>query len=210
LKNYADEPEEAPETVYDPRSLYERLKEQRDKKDMDFEESKKFKNLVHTLDDDEIIHLNTVDELKLMQEKQQKEEELKEINEYRMKVAELQEISSEQVKLTKIEFFNQSQFNLIFQRLQEIAGSKKSTQVIQKPSLQKSILTSAVKRKSETISMSDISQPSALKCIAILPGISDYKSSDEGSDSDSSDLEDHHLQRDLTGREIKRVKHSEG
>lgn len=93
-----DEPEEAPEEEYDPRSLYERLKEQRDKKDLEFEESKKFKNLVHTLDDDEIIHLNSVDEIKLLQEKQQKEEELKEINEYRMKVAELQEISSEQVK----------------------------------------------------------------------------------------------------------------
>jgi len=33
---------EAPEEEYDPRSLYERLQEQKDKKQRDFEESIKF------------------------------------------------------------------------------------------------------------------------------------------------------------------------
>ena len=50
-----------PEEPYDRRSLYERLKEQRDAKDLDFEESRKFKNMIRGLDDDEIDHLSEVD-----------------------------------------------------------------------------------------------------------------------------------------------------
>lgn len=92
-----DEPETMPEEPFDGRSLFDRLKEQRDKKDADFEESKKFKNLVHTLDDDEIDHLKTVDDLRSQEERKKREEELKELIEYRNKVAELQEKSSEQV-----------------------------------------------------------------------------------------------------------------
>lgn len=95
-----DEPETMPEEEpFDGRSLFDRLKEQRDRKDADFEESKKFKNLVHTLDDDEIDHLKTVDELRSQEERKKREEELKEMNEYRSKVAELQEQSSEPVSL---------------------------------------------------------------------------------------------------------------
>uniref|UniRef100_A0A8D2IZA4 FAM192A/Fyv6 N-terminal domain-containing protein n=1 Tax=Varanus komodoensis TaxID=61221 RepID=A0A8D2IZA4_VARKO len=38
-----DDPKECPEEVYDPRSLYERLQEQKDKKQQEFEEQFKFK-----------------------------------------------------------------------------------------------------------------------------------------------------------------------
>uniref|UniRef100_A0A8C5EQN6 FAM192A/Fyv6 N-terminal domain-containing protein n=1 Tax=Gouania willdenowi TaxID=441366 RepID=A0A8C5EQN6_GOUWI len=37
-----EDPEEAPEEEYDPRSLFERLKEQKDKKQEEFEEQLKF------------------------------------------------------------------------------------------------------------------------------------------------------------------------
>uniref|UniRef100_A0A452GXF5 FAM192A/Fyv6 N-terminal domain-containing protein n=1 Tax=Gopherus agassizii TaxID=38772 RepID=A0A452GXF5_9SAUR len=37
-----EDPEECPEEVYDPRSLYERLQEQKDKKQQEFEEQFKF------------------------------------------------------------------------------------------------------------------------------------------------------------------------
>jgi FAM192A/Fyv6, N-terminal domain len=50
-----------PEEPYDGRSLYERLKEQRDAKDHEFEESRKFKNMIRGLDDDEIDHLSEID-----------------------------------------------------------------------------------------------------------------------------------------------------
>ncbi|ELW66190.1 Protein FAM192A [Tupaia chinensis] len=39
-----EDPEECPEEVYDPRSLYERLQEQKDRKQQEYEEQFKFKN----------------------------------------------------------------------------------------------------------------------------------------------------------------------
>lgn len=54
----------APEEPYDGRSLYDRLKEQRDAKDLEFEEARKFKNMIRGLDVSSIVlwryrsHLN--------------------------------------------------------------------------------------------------------------------------------------------------------
>lgn len=89
----------APEEAYDGRSLYERLKEQRDAKDLEFEESRKFKNMIRGLDEDEVDHLADVDNRKIIEERKQKEEEMKELQDYRAKVAELQEMSAEQVPI---------------------------------------------------------------------------------------------------------------
>nr|KAF6285629.1 hypothetical protein mMyoMyo1_004853 [Myotis myotis] len=41
-----EDPEECPEEVYDPRSLYERLQEQKDRKQQEYEEQFKFKNML--------------------------------------------------------------------------------------------------------------------------------------------------------------------
>lgn len=92
---------DAPEEPYDGRSLFERLKEQRDAKDLEFEESRKFKNMIRGLDEDEVDHLAEIDDRKLQAERKQKEEELKELQDYRAKVAELQELSAEQVRRYK-------------------------------------------------------------------------------------------------------------
>ena len=40
-----EDPEECPEEVYDPRSLYERLQEQKDRKQQEYEEQFKFSKL---------------------------------------------------------------------------------------------------------------------------------------------------------------------
>uniref|UniRef100_A0A669QR35 FAM192A/Fyv6 N-terminal domain-containing protein n=1 Tax=Phasianus colchicus TaxID=9054 RepID=A0A669QR35_PHACC len=40
-----EDPEECPEEAYDPRSLYERLQEQREKKQQEFEEQFKFMDI---------------------------------------------------------------------------------------------------------------------------------------------------------------------
>lgn len=93
---------DAPEEPYDGRSLFERLKEQRDAKDLEFEESRKFKNMIRGLDEDEVDHLAEIDDRKLQAERKQKEEELKELQDYRAKVAELQELSAEQVGVIKL------------------------------------------------------------------------------------------------------------
>ncbi|KAL6479048.1 hypothetical protein MHYP_G00124810 [Metynnis hypsauchen] len=55
-----DDPEEVPEEEYDPRSLYERLQEQKDKKQEEYEEQFKFKNMVKGLDEDDTNFLDEV------------------------------------------------------------------------------------------------------------------------------------------------------
>ncbi|CAM5150368.1 unnamed protein product [Eretmochelys imbricata] len=82
-----EDPEECPEEVYDPRSLYERLQEQKDKKQQEFEEQFKFKNMVRGLDEDETKFLDEVSRQQALIEKQRREDDLKELNEYRISFA---------------------------------------------------------------------------------------------------------------------------
>ncbi|MEE6499765.1 hypothetical protein FKM82_003577 [Ascaphus truei] len=78
-----EDPEECPEEVYDPRSLYEKLQEQKEKKQLDYEEQFKFKNMVRGLDEDETNFLDEVSRKQELVEKQRRDEEKKELNEYR-------------------------------------------------------------------------------------------------------------------------------
>ncbi|XP_029908858.1 PSME3-interacting protein isoform X2 [Myripristis murdjan] len=78
-----DDPEEAPEEEYDPRSLYERLQEQKDKKQEEYEEQFKFKNMVKGLDEDETNFLDEVSRQQSLVEKQRRDEERQELLEYR-------------------------------------------------------------------------------------------------------------------------------
>ncbi|XP_055598655.1 PSME3-interacting protein isoform X2 [Uranotaenia lowii] len=87
----AEQPMEAPEEEYDGRSLFDRLQEQKQKKDMEYEEAHKLKNMIKGLDDDEVEFLNLVDKNKINAERQAQIEEAKEMSEFRLKVASLQE-----------------------------------------------------------------------------------------------------------------------
>uniref|UniRef100_A0A1A7X4K5 Family with sequence similarity 192, member A n=1 Tax=Iconisemion striatum TaxID=60296 RepID=A0A1A7X4K5_9TELE len=78
-----DDPEEVPEEEYDARSLFERLQEQKDKKQQDFEEQFKFKNMVRGLDEDESSFLDEVSQQQILVEKQRRDEEKQELLEYR-------------------------------------------------------------------------------------------------------------------------------
>lgn len=89
----ADQPLEAPEEPYDPRSLYERLQEQKGKRDMEYEEAHKLKNMIKGLDDDEVEFLDLVDRTKLEEERKKNLEEEKEMMEFKAAVATLQEKS---------------------------------------------------------------------------------------------------------------------
>lgn len=113
---------ERPEEPYDSRSLFDRLKEQRDKKDLEFEETHKLsrfqlnncqlnwlwwkyydlafpstENLVRGLDDDEVDFLDIVDKAKMDAERRQQIEEKNELRDFRQRVATLQENSIDQV-----------------------------------------------------------------------------------------------------------------
>ncbi|XP_041795770.1 PSME3-interacting protein isoform X1 [Chelmon rostratus] len=78
-----DDPEEAPEEEYDPRSLFERLQEQKDKKQEEYEEQFKFRNMVRGLDEDETSFLDEVSRQQCLVEKQRRDEEKQELLEYR-------------------------------------------------------------------------------------------------------------------------------
>ncbi|XP_053989205.1 PSME3-interacting protein isoform X2 [Hylaeus anthracinus] len=89
----ADQPIEAPEESYDPRSLYERLQEQKTKRDAEYEEAHKLKNMIKGLDDDEVEFLDLVDRTKLEEERKKNLEEEKEMRDFKAAVASLQEKS---------------------------------------------------------------------------------------------------------------------
>jgi hypothetical protein len=99
------------------------------------------------------------------------------------------------------------------QKLLQIAGAKAKPKesTSQSRSSQKSMMSAVIKRKSDAQPQDQpqkkrsLQQPSALKCLAVLPGIGDYKSSD--SDASSEELDDVlHGKTDLTGRHIKKKK----
>lgn len=89
----ADQPLEPPDEPYDPRSLYERLQEQKSKRDAEYEEAHKLKNMIKGLDDDEVDFLDLVDRTKLEEERKKILEEEKEMRDFKAAVASLQEKS---------------------------------------------------------------------------------------------------------------------
>ena len=106
---------EAPEPVYDPRTLYERLKEQKDKKQEEYEESKKLKNFVKGLEDDEVEFLQNIDEQKAVLEHRKYEEEMKTLEEF---------------KKTKTNKVTEDQDNLMNEVKREVLLSSSSTKKI--------------------------------------------------------------------------------
>ncbi|XP_031640762.1 PSME3-interacting protein [Contarinia nasturtii] len=229
-----DEPMERPEEPYDGRSLYERLKEQRDKKDLEFEETHKLKNLIRGLDDDEINFLDIVDKAKMEAEKRQQIQEKNELSEFRQRVASLQEQTIDK----KISI--------------ESAISKPKTPKPPARQSQKSILAGAVRKRAATDDI-DGKQPSkdevvpakvnktndnttssvetngnqntgqsenststsntidlsvhnkgALKCVGILPGIGRYNDSSDSEKSTDTDDDYDFSDFDWIGRKVKK------
>ncbi|XP_027128370.1 PSME3-interacting protein [Larimichthys crocea] len=93
-----EDPEEAPEEEYDPRSLFERLQEQKDKKQEEYEEQFKFRNMVRGLDEDESSFLDEVSRQQCLVEKQRRDEEKQELLEYRSALVKQAEKSTESRK----------------------------------------------------------------------------------------------------------------
>lgn len=72
-----------PEEPYDPRTLYERLKEQRDRKEAEFEEATRFGNLVHRLDNEEAHFLDEMTEDRRKKERALEAEEAAALERFR-------------------------------------------------------------------------------------------------------------------------------
>jgi len=86
----AEQPLDVPEEQYDHRSLFDRLDEQRRKKEYEYEETHKLKNMIRGLDDDEVDFLELVDKTKMAEERRQLIEDSRQIEEFRSKVSTLQ------------------------------------------------------------------------------------------------------------------------
>ncbi|KAL3287199.1 hypothetical protein HHI36_001676 [Cryptolaemus montrouzieri] len=204
------DPEERPEEPYDSRSLFERLQEQKQKKELEYEEAHKLKNMIKGLDDDEIEFLDLVDRTKLAADRTKELEEAKELSDFRNRVTILQEKNLQE-------------------KLQEesiLAKSKSSPKTKVCISHQQKLLKGAVVTKKRKMSDVDscnekseekpeneskpfcelqISMPqSSLKCVGILPGLGCYTESSDENSSDS-EIEISPKKRDIIGRRVKEI-----
>ncbi|KAJ2509273.1 hypothetical protein IWW47_000075 [Coemansia sp. RSA 2052] len=73
---------------YDPRTLYERLKEQRQKKDESYAESRRFANQIKRLDPEETEFLESIDEHALEKQRAERQAEILALAKFKDQVAE--------------------------------------------------------------------------------------------------------------------------
>uniref|UniRef100_A0A2K6GQK3 FAM192A/Fyv6 N-terminal domain-containing protein n=1 Tax=Propithecus coquereli TaxID=379532 RepID=A0A2K6GQK3_PROCO len=165
-----EDPQECPEEAYDPRSLYERLQEQKDRKQQEYEEQFKFKNMVRGLDEDETNFLDEVSRQQELIEKQRREEELKELTEYRNNLKKVGISSENKKEVEKKVAVKPIDTKNKFSQAKLLAGAASSCKSLGNTSL----------------SGPSTHCPSAAVCIGILPGLGAYSgSSDSESSSDS-------------------------
>ncbi|KAG0305789.1 hypothetical protein BGZ97_000979 [Linnemannia gamsii] len=74
------------EVPYDPRTLYERLQEQKQKKSDAFAEATKFGNLIHKIDNDEFDFLSSLEDEEAKKKREQAEQEEEALKNFRMNV----------------------------------------------------------------------------------------------------------------------------
>ncbi|CAG8663644.1 7367_t:CDS:2 [Dentiscutata erythropus] len=79
------------EEEYDPRTLYEKLQEQKMKKEEAFQEMTRFSNLIHRLDEDEIDFLATLEHEQRGKEKEKMKKVEQELEEFRRAAAKADE-----------------------------------------------------------------------------------------------------------------------
>ncbi|XP_072551892.1 PSME3-interacting protein isoform X2 [Salminus brasiliensis] len=206
-----DDPEEVPEEEYDPRSLFERLQEQKDKKQEEFEEQFKFKNMVKGLDEDESNFLDEVSRQQSLVEKQRRDEDHQEIQEYRSALKKLAAGESQKKEPEKRagpkppehKTSHLSQAHLLAGAVKRRSSSQ-SSESSKKQKVEETTTTTAAaaagngsQTEQETGEQKQVPRaevarggklhlPSAAVCVGILPGLGAYSgSSDSESSSDS-------------------------
>ncbi|XP_049339263.1 PSME3-interacting protein isoform X2 [Astyanax mexicanus] len=203
-----DDPEEVPEEEYDPRSLFERLQEQKDKKQEEYEEQFKFKNMVKGLDEDETNFLDEVSRQQSLVEKQRRDEDHQEIQEYRSALKKLAASESQKKEPEKRagpkppehKTSHLSQAHLLAGAVKRRSSSQ-SSESSKKQKVEETAVAAAAgigsQTEQETAEQNQVPRagvarggmlhlPSAAVCVGILPGLGAYSgSSDSESSSDS-------------------------
>lgn len=204
---------EAPEEPYDTRPLYQRLEEQRLKKEAEYEEAHKLKNMIRGLDDDEVGFLDLVERSKAKAAQQISIEEQREMQEFRERVSNL----AESEELTRLRA--------------QLAPARNTQTTSQGQNTQKNKLQGVVVRKRKASELDGEKQDKdspppksngivtntndsqngnaaatedcVLRCVGVLPGLGHY---DTDSTSDTDDSSDHDsndkccAKRDMLGR----------
>lgn len=191
------------------------------KKEADYEEAHKLKNMIRGLDDDEAGFLDYIDRARVEREERKKEEEETAIAEFKKTISDF----TNEEKEKKIQEFKKSLWSA--SRIEE---SKKGNENFSgcKRSAQAALLAGAVKRKADVLESSSSKEhpvekkPSArsdlksfhvsggetIRCIGILPGIgvygSDSSDSENSTDSETGGCDD--LEPTLISR-IQRTSH---
>ncbi|XP_071502621.1 PSME3-interacting protein-like [Diadema antillarum] len=211
----ADQPEECPEEEYDPRSLFEKLQEQKDKKQSDYDEQFKFKNMIRGIDEDESNFLNDVAEKQMKIESQRLDEEKQLINECKETImSRTVSAPSQSTKPASQSAERRPRSSSKRSQAALLAGAvkrKKSEPVDDPPQSENPLPTDSAAVSSSGVPPThpsstdnghltregddrsavkeDSSDEGQVRCIAVLPGIGTYSNSSEDSDSDSSDSE---------------------
>ncbi|XP_023934347.2 PSME3-interacting protein isoform X2 [Bicyclus anynana] len=205
-----DQPKEAPEESYDTRPLFQRLEEQRLKKDAEYEEAHKLKNMIRGLDDDEVGFLDLVERTKAEVAQQISIEEKKEMQEFRERVSSLAE--SEELTRLRAQLAParstpttaQSQKN----KLQGVVVRKRKASEMEGEKLDKEKSPSPPKNgivynNSDQNSAVPGETLGALRCVGVLPGLGHYDTDTSSDTDDSSDIDSSDkccVKRDLLGR----------
>ncbi|WKX91703.1 hypothetical protein Q1695_010045 [Nippostrongylus brasiliensis] len=182
-----EDPVEAPEPEVCNKSLYEQLRDNREAKQAEIDEAKKFKNMIRGIDEDESDFLARVSEMKsesLRKAKKEEEEALREAALLRSKQNLVEPPTVSQLKVVPIDDRPQK-------------------------SKQAAILSSAIKRKSSSGNGESTAekvvrssgggasqaQPavSSMKVIGSIPGMGSYDASSDSASSDSDDEEDPYI-----------------
>lgn len=199
-----EDPVTAPEEEYDPRSLYDRLKEQRDKKQEDFEETLKFKNHFRGINQEESEFLTDVNKRSSEIEKQKYLEEKRELEDFKNAVAqsrELPEVSidvPEQSKSTTSEKRPLATKRSAQQNILKAAVKRKAESSEPEQSSPKIRNTKSDEKPSETpISNYRVVYPSATQCVGILPGLAAYDNGSGSEEDDSSSDDDGFITNNL-------------
>ncbi|XP_048461652.1 PSME3-interacting protein isoform X1 [Rhincodon typus] len=207
-----EDPEECPEQVYDPRSLYERLQEQKDKKQAEFEEQFKFKNMVRGLDEDETNYLDEVSRQQVLLEKQRRDEDAKELKEYRSARTKLA-ANTESKKDTEKKAAKPAENKSKFSQAKLLAGAVKRKSSTSSEMVKKQKVDNIDRSdhddddrcnpaESDFLTGTAIQHPSASVCVGILPGLGAYSGS---SDSDAESSSDSDIIINTGGRIISSV-----
>ncbi len=160
-----EEPVQAPEEPIDSRSLFERLEENKRKKQEEWDAEHDIKNVVRGIDDDEAAFLDKVDDVRTEMELKRIKEERTELENYRK---------------MKDKLFDEEEQRRLKSELLISSSNGKREQRVKTEKKQAKLLLGAVVKKRPNTEQSDSKQPEKKQAkLGALAGLGEYSSSED-------------------------------